>query len=310
MAGNPNTQTIATLTQENKTFYNKTLLARLLPNLVYQRYGQKKPMPKNEGDTVNFRKFNSLEPKTTPLTEGETPDGSALSISTLTATVKQYGDYVTISDKLDLIAIDPVITEATQLLGESAALLIDTIVRDEIIAGTNVQYAGGKAGTDSITKTDVITSTEIRKAVRTLRKNNAKPQTGKYFIGIIDPEVAFDIMNDPLWQDISKYNGGTAIEEGEVGRIGGVRFIETTNTKVEDNSSSVPIHYTMILGKDAYGVVDIDGSVKPQTIIKPHGSAGTADPLNQRATVGYKLMFTAKRLDEFSMIRIESAASE
>ena len=63
MAGNANTQTIATLTQENKTFYNKTLLSRLLPNLVYQKYGQKKPMPKNEGDTVNFRRFNSLTPK-------------------------------------------------------------------------------------------------------------------------------------------------------------------------------------------------------------------------------------------------------
>ena len=117
-------------------------------------------------------------------------------------------------------------------------------------------------------------------------------------------------MNDPLWQDISKYSGGVAIMDGEVGRLGGVRFIETTNVQVKNNSSSVPIHYTMIIGKDAYGVVDVDGSVKPQAIIKPHGSAGTADPLNQRATVGYKTMFTAKRLDEFSMIRIESAASE
>lgn len=307
MAVNQNTQTLTNLSQENKIFYEKTLISRLLPNLVYQQYGQKKPMPRNEGDTVNFRKFNSLEPNTTPLTEGVTPDGKDLSITTVTATVQQYGDYVTISDKLDMIGIDPVITETTQLNGEAAALLIDTIVRDEIVAGTNVQYAGDKAGTDSITKSDVITSTEIRKAVRTLRKNNAKPQNGKYFIGIIDPEVAYDLMNDPLWQDVSKYNGGTAIINGEIGKLGGVRFVETTNTKVENNTGGVPIHSTMILGKDAYGVIDIDGSVKPQTIIKPHGAGD--DPLNQRATVGYKLMFTAKRLDELSMVRIESAAS-
>lgn len=85
------TQTYASLTQEQKTFYDRTLLSRLLPNLVFQKYGQKKPVPKREGDTVNFRRFNSLTAATTALTEGVTPAGSSLSITAITATVAQYG---------------------------------------------------------------------------------------------------------------------------------------------------------------------------------------------------------------------------
>lgn len=303
------TQTTTNVSAENKTYYDRVLLSRLKPNLVYAEYGQKKSLPKNEGDTINFRRFESITPTGTPLTEGVTPDGKNITVTALTATVSQYGDYVVISDKLDMVGIDPVLTETAEDLGESAALAIDTAVRDVITVGTNVQYAGAKANSDAITTSDIITSAEIKKAVRTLKKNNAKPLKDGFFIGIIDPETAYDIQNDTLWQDISKYNGGTAIMKGEIGKLGGVRFIETTNTKVTDNKTSVPVHATMIIGKDAYGVVDIDGTVKPEMIIKEKGSAGTDDPLNQRATAGWKAMFTAKRLQELAMIRIEHAVT-
>lgn len=304
-----NTNTIATLTQENRTFYNKTLLKRLLPNLVYAKYGQKKSIPKKEGGAIHFRRFNSLTPPAAPLTEGVTPDGSSLSITAVTAQPDQYGAYVTISDKLDLVGIDPVLTETAEVLGESAAKLVDDVVRDEVVSGTNVQYAGGKANRDAITGADKISAEEINKAVKVLKKANAKPLQDGYYVGIIDPDVALDIMKDPLWQDISKYNGGGAIMKGEVGKIGKVRFIETTNNKVVENAGSVPVHCTMIIGADAYGVVDLDGKVKPEMIVKSFGSGGTEDPLDQRATSGYKLMFTAKRLQELAMIRVESAAT-
>ncbi len=306
-----NTNTYTGLTEEQKTFYERTLLKRLTPELQYQKFGQKRAMPKNEGDKIAFRRFNAIAPKTTALTEGVTPNGSSLSVTKIETAVKQYGDYVTISDKLDMVGIDPVLTETATLLGESAGLTIDTLIRDEVVAGTNVQYAGGKANADAVTAADVVSATEIRKAVRTLRKNNAKPLEGGYFVGLIDPEVAYDIMSDPLWQDISKYSGGTAIMKGEIGKLCGVRFIETTNNKVYENNASpkARIHCTMIIGQDAYGVVDIGGSSKPEMIVKSHGSAGSADPLNQRATSGWKALLAAKRLNELSMLRIESGAT-
>lgn len=300
--------TIGTVSEENKIFYEKALLRRLTPELVYARYGQKKSAPRNEGTTVNFRRFNAIAPKTTALTEGVTPNGSALSMTTVTATVNQYGDFVRISDLLDMTGIDPVITEMAQVLGESAGLTVDTVVRDVVLAGTNVQYAGGRAARGEVQAGDVLTADEIRKAVRTLRKNNVKPIEGGFYIGIVDPETAYDLMEDPLWQDVSKYNGGQAIMAGEIGKLCGVRFVESSNNATVTDGT-VALHQTMIIGADAYGVVDIAGTSAPQMIIKGVESGGTSDPLNQRSTIGWKALFTAVRLQELAMVRIEHAVS-
>lgn len=306
------TQTYTSLTEQQKKFYNRTLLERLLPNLVYTQYGQSKPMPKHEGDTVNFRRFDSLEPATTALTEGVTPAGNTIKISKVEATVKQYGDFIEISDKLDMVGIDPVLTETTEVLGEQAGLTIDTIARDIVLEGTNVMYAGGKSGKSELTASDVLKGEDVMKAVRNLRRQNVKPMQGGFYIGIIDADVAADLMqNDKLWQDVSTYNGGVAVMKGELGKMHGVRFVSTGNAKItEDGSGSAKVHRTLIIGQGAYGVIDVNGSRKPQVIVKPHGSAGTADPLNQRATTGWKALFTAVRLNELAMIRIESGATE
>jgi len=305
------TQTIAIVTQENKTFYDRTLLERLLPFLTYLKYGQKKPFAKNEGDTINFRRFNSLAVATTPLTEGVTPAGNSISVTAITATVQQYGDFITTSDKLDLVGIDPVITETTQVLGDQAGLTLDTVARDIIVAGTTVQYAGGKASRLLTAQADVMTGTEIKKAVRTLRRNNAKPLEGKYFIGIVGPDVEYDIISDTMWQDVSKYSAAMQIFDGEMGSLYGVRFIRTSNAKkfAAAGASGADIYATMIIGANAYGIVDIAGGSKPQMIIKEHGSSGTADPLNQIASMGWKALMTAIRLNELAMVRVESSAT-
>lgn len=299
-----NMNTTATLTVENQTFYDRTLLKRMLPKLVFAKYGQQKPIPKNSGKTINFRRFTPLDPATTPLTEGVTPAGSKLNIDEVEATLAQYGDYVEVTDVLDMTGIDPVITETSELLGEQAGLTIDDLVRGVVCAGTNVQYAGGVTSSTNVTAK--ISSAEIMKAVRTLKAANAPTYDGTSYIGIIDPYIAYDIMQDPLWQDVSKYNGGTKIMDGEIGKLGGVRFIETTETLVKDK-----VHCAMIIGKDAYGVVDLQNSAKkPSIIVKPFGSSGTEDPLNQRQTQGWKAMFTTARLNELAMVRLEVAVTE
>ena len=288
------TQTYANLTAEQKTFYERTLLSRLLPNLTFLKYGQKRPMPKNEGDTVNFRRFNSLTVPAASLTEGTTPDGTTLSVTAVTATVAQEGNWVRVSDKISMVGIDPVVTETAALMGENAAQTLETRCAAVIFAGTNQQYAGGASSAAGIAAGKVMTSEEVKKAVRTLRKNNAKPAEGEYYIGFCDPEVAYDLQNDTLWQDISKYNGAENIMKGEIGRIHGVRFILTTMCPTDaSTNTNGKLHKTLIVGKDAYGVVDVNGSSKPEIIVKPVGSSGTEDPLNQRGSVGYTLAFAA-----------------
>lgn len=305
------TQTIGTLSQENKTFYDRTLLERLVPLLVFAKYGQKKSAPKHEGDSVNFRRFNSLTAATTPLTEGVAPAGNSLSITAVNATVAQYGDFVTISDKLDMMGIDPVLTETAQVLGEQAGLTLDTIIRDIVTAGTTVQYANGRASRVTVAQTDVVNGTEIKKAVRTLRRNGAKPLEGKYFIGIVGADVEFDIISDTMWQDVSKYSASEQIFDGEIGKLYGVKFIRNGNPKkfAGAGAAGADVHATMIIGSNAYGIVDVDGGSKPEMIVKDHGSSGTADPLNQIASAGWKALMTAVRLNELAMVRIESAAT-
>lgn len=302
-----NTQTIATLTVENKTFYERTLLERLLPNLVFVKYGQKKSYNKNEGDTIQFRKFNSLPVVTEKLTEGVTPDGQNLDITSKTCKVDQMGAYVVLSDKIDIIGIDPVLTETAELLGEQGALSIDTVVRDIVVAGTNVQYAGGVSTRNTVA--EKISGTEIRKAVRTMRKNFIKPFEGKHYVGLMSAETEYDLMNDPMWQDVSKYSASTQVFDGEVGSLYGVRFVRADNMPVfkSAGASSSDVHATIILGKNAYGVVDIAGSSKPEMIVKPVGSGD--DPLNQRSSAGWKCMFTAIRLEELAILRVEHCCS-
>ena len=304
------TQTYGNLTAEQKTFYDRTLLSRLLPNLTFLKYGQKRPMPKNEGDKINFRRFNSLDVPANSLTEGVTPDGDNLSITAVTATVAQEGNWVRLSDKISMVGIDPVLTEAAALMGENAAETLETRCADVIFKGTSQQYAGGAASAAAIAAGKVVNSEEIKKAVRTLRNNNAKTMEGGYYIGFCDPSVAYDLQNDSLWQDISKYNGAENIMKGEIGRIHGVRFILTTMCPTDATTATAgTLHKTLIVGKDAYGVVDVDGSSKPEIIIKPTGSAGTEDPLNQRASVGWKAMAVTVRLQELAMVCIQSMAS-
>lgn len=302
---------LATLSVENKTFYDRTLLNRLLPKLVWTEYGQSKPLPTREGDTINFRRFNSLAPATTPLTEGVTPNGGNMTITKVEATVKQYGYFITYTDKLDMLGIDPYVTETAEVLGEQAGETIDAAVRDVVVAGTSVQYVGGRANRDAITATDVLTGAEVKKAVKSLRNNNVKPLVGAYYVLIVDPEVADDLMNDADWKDVSKYNGGEAIMKGEVGRIWGAKVVVTTQVGVVTNTGGVDVHLCMLLGKDAYGVVDVKGSArKPEVIIKSLDSGGVENALNQRGSIGWKAMFTAVRLQELAMVRIECAVSE
>ncbi len=304
------TETYGNLTAEQKSFYDRTLLSRLLPNLTFLKYGQKRPMPKNEGDTINFRRFNSLDVPAASLTEGVTPDGDNLSITAVTATVAQEGNWVGCLDKISMVGIDPVLTESAALMGENAAKTLETRCADVIFKGTSQQFAGGAASAAAIAAGKVVNSEEIKKAVRTLRNNNAEPLEGGYYIGFCDPSVAYDLQNDSLWQDISKYNGAENIMKGEIGRIHGVRFILTTMCPTDATTATAgTLHKTLIVGKDAYGVVDVKGSSKPEIIIKPTGSAGTKSPLNQRASVGWKAMAVTVRLQELAMVCIQSMAS-
>ena len=293
------------LSAEMKTFYDMTLIDEAQANLVHDQFGQKRPIPKNGGKTIEFRKFAPLAKALTPLTEGVTPDGKSLEVSTITAEVAQYGDYITQSDVLELTALDNTILEATKLLGRQAGLTLDTIVRNVMQSGTNVTYCPKANGTAVTSRSDLddtclLTVDVVNQVVAKLRAQNAPTIGGKY-VAIIHPYVAYDLMSDPAWIDAHKYANPTNLYEGEIGEVGGVRFVQTTEAKVYSGG----VFGSLFLGDGAYGVTEITGGGL-QTIVKQKGSAGTADPLDQRSSVGWKAIKTAELLIPNYIVRVES----
>ncbi|MDO4572832.1 MAG: N4-gp56 family major capsid protein, partial [Clostridia bacterium] len=394
---NPNT-TLNTLTNAafNKEYYDRELLETAKTKLVHATFGQKRGIPRNAGKRVEFRRYELFTPDKAALEleEGVTPDGQSLSQSHVEAEVKQYGAYVEVSDLLDLTAYDEVLRDSADLLGEQLGTVVEWVTRDEICAGQNVQYANGKTNRLALTAEDRLTVTEIRKAVRTLKKAKARMfNTGAdgaskrkpHFICICSPDATYDLQSDQLWQDVSKYSDAEQIYSGEIGRLFGVVFVESTEAKVFSQSlltavsshsagsadvivddigdaaaaylvegakikigatehtvaacdraakkitlsaavstaiaadtpvysedagaldsatkKGLDVHATLFFGADAYGVIDIAGSGVMQTIVKPCGSGGASDPLDQRATVGAKVAaYTAAILNDLWLV--------
>lgn len=306
--------TSITLTQSMKTYYDKKVLLNAKPNLVFYEYGQKVVVPKNNGKTVQFRKWTPFAAVDSPLTEGAIPDGQSLSMTEVTAGINQYGGYVAVSDVLDLTAIDPVINDSVELMGDQGGLTIDTLIRDELLTGTNVQYAGGKTARNAVAAADVLTVEDVRKAVRTL-KNNKAPQfirDGKgYYVAVVGPNTTFDLQSDTVWQDVSKYANNEQLFTGEIGKLFGVIFVESTQASIVagGGADSCDVGQTLVFGKNAYGVIELEGG-NLKSIVKPRGSAGTSDPLDQISTVGWKVDgFAAKILQPLWMVRIEHGIS-
>ena len=379
------------LSPEMKTYYDMRLLDYAQAALVHDQFGQKRPIPKNGGKTIEFRSFTPLAKATTPLTEGVTPNGNQLDVKAITATVSQYGDFSVQSDVLELTALDNTILEATKLLGRQAGLTLDTITRNVLVAGTTVLYApkvsGGsetevtsRAGLDT---TALLTVDLVEQVVAELRAQNAPTINGDY-IGIIHPYTAYDLMRDPDWRDPHKYVDTTELYEGEIGKIAGVRFVQSTEAKIfrgadlasdsrtltadattsgaitslafdggtvaanalvgrkimingvvatvtanttsaltfastnfgsitdgttkiypgEGGSNGLSVFASLFFGEGAYGTTEVQGGGL-QTIVKQKGSAGTADPLDQRSSVGWKALKTAEILLPSYLIRVE-----
>lgn len=314
---NTNTTGDSGLSDEMKTYYSDYLIDMAEPELVHDQFGQKHPIPKNGGKTIEFRKYDPLPKAMTPLSEGVTPNGQKISMGVLTATVKQYGGFIELSDILLLTAVDNNLVQATKLLGSQAGRTLDTITREVLNGGTNVQYAEGQVssrvalvgGNATAANNHYLTVDAVRRAVRFLKIMSA-PRINGYYAGIIHPDCSYDLMSDQKWVNVKTYSDPEGIYEGEIGRIEGVRFVETAEAKVFTGGGAAgrDVYSTLILGADAYGITEVSGGGL-QHIVKQLGSAGTSDPLNQRATAGWKAIKTAERLVEPYMVRIETTST-
>ena len=307
---NLNTTASAGLTAGMQTFYNRELLRTFEPELVHLQFADEHRMPMNSGMAMNMRKLVPLETKTAALAEGEPGEGVLLAETEVTVELKQYGEYARCTDKLDLAHLDMNIMRKTKLFGDAGARSIDAVVREELATCPNVIYAGGKVSRAALTSEDKITSRELRKAVRMLKKAHAQTFNG-YYIAIVGPDALYDLQDDDAFVKVSQYQNKEAIFSGEIGRLFGCRIVETTEAKIFDGAGAegCDVASVIVLGQYAYGVTSLKGA-KPRVIVKPAGSAGTADPLDQISTVGWKMDgFGVKLLQPEYAVRIECGIS-
>ena len=347
----------ASLSAEMKTFYENTLIDMAEPKLVHDRFADKYPIPKNGGKTIELRKYSSLAKATTPLVEGVTPAGNSLSVTAKTATVNQYGDYIKLSDMLELTAIDNNVVQSTKLLGSQSGRTLDTITREIVNAGTNVIYAPKSDNTevlsrDMLDKSCKLSVDTIFRAAAQLESMNADGIDGESYVALIHPYAAYELMKSAEWVDIHKYADPESVFKGEIGSIGNVRFVKSTEAKIFADEScpqfyqltsdanflegkdyykksgdsytkatvtagsavsaneyyekkALAVFSTLVIGAHAYAVTEVSGGGL-QHIVKQLGYGD--DPLNQRASVGWKAVRTAEILSDEYMVRIESCS--
>lgn len=328
-----NVTTLSQVAPGVQAFYDRNLLSRAQPNDIHGRFGQKRPVPKNSGNQIKFRRYSQLAAATNALVEGVTPTGSSLSVTDVTSTLVQYGDFVTLTDMVSMTNQDPVVTEATDVLGDQAGTTIDIVRRDVLVAGTNVAYASSVA--NRLALVNKLTGPDLDKAIRYLKGQNAKYMkegimaservgTGpvrKAFIGLVHPDVEYDLEAITGYKSVSEYGSQEGVIEDEIGSYKNIRFVTSTNCKIWTNATTATtagykatgagsndVYATLIIAAEAYGLSPLSGEAM-KTTVKPLGSAGSADPLDQRSTVGWKATTITTILNQAWMIRIESLAS-
>lgn len=306
------------LSAEMKTFYEKRLLDQAEPLLVHNQFGDKYPIPAGSGKKIEFRKYSALPKALTALTEGVTPAGNSLNVTTVEGTVKQYGDWIQLSDMLQMTAIDNNVVQATKLLSSQAGRTLDTVTREVLAGGTNVIYApkvvdGAETevlSRSTLTPECVLTPFVVMRAAATLEAMNTPKINGSYVL-ITHPYCRETLQESPGWVDVVKYKEGNNTFSGEIGKIGDVRVVTTSEAKIINDSTCPVVESTtyysvftsLLLGANAYGVTELENGGL-QHIVKQLGYG--EDPLNQRSSCGWKATSVAVRLCEEYMVRIES----
>jgi len=308
--------------EQNRTHYTTELLIRARqPQLLYD-FAKKTTLPDHSGTTVQWRRFNALSRVTTPITEGTTPAETNISITPITGTVQQYGNVVGYTDMLNTHGIDKFANEAMDVLGQNAGESVELLFSNTLGAGTNVVYANGSARTD-VGSSHVISLALLQKCAAILKQNKtqkygADPISGNATIGngrlivVIGPEQEYDLMRDTTLL-AALTNGNTdKFWTGSIASLLGMEIYVANDAPkfAAGGASSANVYGALMFGMEAFGAIDCvtDGG-KYVMEAKALGSAGTADALSQRGTVGWKAKQCLKILNNAFMVRLETGAT-
>lgn len=244
---------------------------------------------------------------TTPLSENTNPSGVDMSSTIVSATIAEYGNYTRVSSLFEMTSLDEGLKEHVEVMSQNAGETLDTLIAAELSANATTQYANSKVALTAVASTDTLTGAEIRKAVRTLKKNKAKTFDDGFFRAVIPVSAAYDLRGNSEWLNANTYVNVDLYKNGQIGALHGVKFLETNNESTE--SSTATVYHTFVFGKNAYGMLNLAGQPEKRIIVKTPGSSDTSNPLDMYSTIGWKSYFVAKILNSAWVIVIKSGAT-
>ena len=278
-------------------YYDKLLLKMLRQlNFEFAKYAVEKSLPRNYGDTINWRRYIKLSPTAVPLTEGITPEGKEIAGSSITAVIAQYGDVMYLSDLVELEQLDDVKREYAVELGYLAKETLDLIVRNVLVAEGSAFFAGGNTGLGDLaafasgSNDDRPKVDDFRKITIAMKKAflGGNRKAGGKYVALVSPEIMFDLFDDERMQDYMDFGQSNApFGDGMTVEMFGIRFIEVLNAPTAQNDAVI-CHDSVVIGEEAYAITKLEGAGL-SIITKGLGSAGVEDPLNQRQSMGWKI---------------------
>lgn len=296
-----NLTTTPSLTHLATVYYERKALDTLMKRFMFRSATVPDVMPLRSGKTIQFYRYSLFGANTTPASEGAIGTGLPLTTTTVSATVSEYADYITISTLLQETAIDPITENAADMLGYRGGLSADTITRTEFDSNvSSVQQA---------TLGATFSASDLRRAAMLLEGADVRPMKGDTFLGIVHPYVLYDLMSDNTaggFIDVMKYADPQTMVNGEAGKMAGVRLVKSTNVGSTGTAPNVK-YYTYVVGQGAVGAIELSG-LGPTNVMDPEkqsfkinvikGGPQIADPEGMiGAAVSYRFVFVAKTLD-------------
>jgi N4-gp56 family major capsid protein len=306
------------------TYYDQLFLRQAEKKLIHKQLGQlNRKIGSGEGgynsNAIMWTKWLHLPLITAGTAEGVPTATIQMTAQNVSGSTAQYDNAVSISDIMAYASFGDVMKSAVERLAYNAGLSIDTIISKVLFSGGTQQTASGAAYWSATPAGANLLCSEIRKAARTLSANDAFEQEDGSWVAVVHPHAIYDLQGDATiggWVTANTYadNAG-GLMSGEVGKLYGVRFLQTTNAAVRGRNtsggtaidsgsavvSSTTVYVTSIFGKDAFGVSELQ-SLK--TYVKPFGSGGVGDPTDKIATAGWKCLFGAKVLNSDFFVNI------
>jgi N4-gp56 family major capsid protein len=283
----------------SSTLFNKVAQDRLTKNFVFYRFADKKRLPKNSGQVMQFNRYVTVAGTTATIAEGTLTAGEVnISADTATLTFSSYGQFTTITQTLTDTNRTTVIEEATEVLADGASDTVDLLCMYNYAGNATLRVANGKT-TGTITNGDKLTGDELRAIVRDMQLANVRPfDEGGNYVGIYSPAQTYDLQGDTSantsWTEVHKYTDKpvTNMFGMELGALWGVRLIRSNNVLTASVTSSVTnsAYQGYVIGKHAQAAVSLTEN-PIEMIVKLPGSGGTYDPYNNICTVAYKLPY-------------------